>query len=598
MLKTRVVIVSLIAVLVLSMVTGCGGKGSERARDKSFTLYVGHVSASLPTTYMPWLSNADIATTIASLLYDTLFTYDDELDEFVGRIATRWAYVVPPEQVPASQDYLEVRVELDRKATWNDGKPVTSKDVYFTLDLAADFGRTNHAGALAWIGDLKHTYTRDTEGNYTLSRQGVFYKDSPGDYSFGEDEDNVLYLHVRKVLGAITPLFTTITILPEHQWNVISPRNQLNTTDPTPALRNLYNNPVGSGPYTLDVANSNSSIIVLNKRGDYHLKDATGADLYKPDGIKIVNYMDVNVAINALKNGDIDVINSTIDSAYIDNLSQEKDLMLDFAEGIFAQTLVLNVNPPANYRTAERDTLRIPAVRQAIALAIDQSNLVENVLRGKGTGFPAGLIAEFEPFYNSSVGVTEPNIEEANRLLDKAGFVLTENQKIRSKDGLRLSYKISGNAGNKNLVNYLKVQLEKVGIEVDFEDGGSNAVRDRYYTGNFDMTIQGVTFRMTNVDMMMRAHFVTVGSSSNYGRLEDPVLAKKIEDMRTTLNYERKIALLKDIQEHIAGLYYKIPLYTAEVISAYRSDIFEGWTSARGSTIFNTDTLQNLKFKK
>lgn len=601
-LKSKLVAMLVIVVLVAGLVSGCaggggGGRVSERFSDKSFSLYVGHVSASLPTSYMPWLSNVDIATTLTGLIYNTLFTYEDETDEYVGRLATKWEYVVPPEQVPDSQDYLEVRVELHRDANWSDGNPVTSKDVYFSLDLATDFGRTNHAGALAWTGDLRHIYTRDGTGQYVLTRQGVFYKDSPGEYSFGADEDNVVYLHVRKILGAIAPLFTTITILPEHKWNIISPRNQLNTTDPIPAVRGLYRNPMGSGPYVLDTAQADASIVVLNKREDYHLKDSNGENRYKPDTIKIINYMDINVAINALKNGDIDVISVSIDSAYIDNLLAEKDVQLGFASGIAAQSLVLNLNAPENFRTPERDALRIIEIRQAIALAIDQQSLVDSVLRGRGSPVPPGLMFEFEPFYNSKVKVTESNIVEANRLLDSTGYVLQSGQKVRSKDGVRLSYNISGTAAHRNLINYLRVQLEKIGIEVNFEDGGSNAVRDRYYTGNFDMTIQGVIFRMQNVDMMLPAHFVTLGSSSNYGRLQDADLAEKIEEMRTTLNSARKTELLMEIQEDIASQYYKIPLYAAEIVSAYRSDIYEGWTSYRGASIFNHYTLENLRFK-
>lgn len=596
-MRSRKLIILVVLLLLIAMMSGCSTNTSARYDDKSFTLYVGNISDSLPTTFMPWLSNQGISTTLSSSIYSTLFSYNDEEDIYEPNLAKSWKYVVEPEEVPENQDYLAIKIELDRAATWSDGSPVTSKDVYFTFDLASDFGRTNHAGALAWIGDLLHTYTRDSKGNYSLTRQGVFTKDNPGTYEFREDEDNVIYLHVKKVLGAITPLYTTVLILPEHKWNVISPKNQLNTTDPIPSIRALYNNPIGSGPYTLDSEKSNSSIIVLNKRLDYHRKDDNGESLYKPDVIKFVNYMDINVAINALKKGDIDVINSSIDGAYIENLSKEKNLALDYSEGEFIQTLVLNLNPPENYSTPEREILRIPEVREAISLAIDQQFLIDNVLKGKGSLVSSGLVNESMPFYNSEIGVAKTDIDKAKKLLDEAGCILGNGQKIRSKDGVKLSYKISGSQGTKNLVNYIKVQLEQVGIEVNFEEGGSNAVRDRYYTGNFDMTVQGVTFEMTNVDMMLTAHFVTVGSSSNYGRLEDMELASKIEKMRTTLSYSNKVELLKEIQLDLANLHYKIPLYCSDVISVYRTDIFEGWTTSKGSTIYNSDTLFNLKLK-
>ena len=593
--------VCLILGLVLFTVPLAGCKASEivseRYSDKSFTLYVGNISASLPTTYMPWLSNQGISTTISSALYSTLFSYDDIKGEYQPNLAKSWEYVVDPERVPESQDYLEVKVVLDENATWSDGEPVTSKDIYFTYDLAADFGRTNHAGALAWTGDLLHRYEKDKEGKWNLVRQGVFYKDYPGTYTFGKDEDNVVYLHVRKVLGAVTPLFTTVLMLPEHLWKVISPKNQLNSTNPIPAIKKLYDNPVGSGAFTLDTENSNASIIVLNKRSDFHLKDSEGNDYYKPDTIKFINYMDINVAINALKKGDIDVINSSIDTAYVDNLKKTKNVGLDYAEGLFMTTLVLNVNPPAEHSTPVRETLRNPKVREAIALSLDQEELIKMVLQGRGTPVSPGLVSSSASFYNPEVKIVPRNIDRAKELLEEEGYKVPEGGKYREKGGVVLSYNICASQGSKNLINYIKVQLDAVGIEVNFEEGGSNAVKDRYYTGDFDMTIQGVTFEMTNVDMMMVAHYVTLGSSSNYGRLNDPQLAAKIEDMRTTLSMDKKIEKLKELQADVAGHFYKLPLYCSDIISTYRTDLFEGWTTAKGSTVYNEDTLMNLKFK-
>lgn len=591
----------LICILIISLIcfnfSACGSKASssQRFNDKSNTLYVGNVSASLPSTYMPWLSNQGISTTISSLVFDTLFTFDDEVGDFEQRLGVTWEYVVDPELVPQEQDYLEVKIVLSDNAFWNDGEPVTSKDIYFTFDLAADFGRTNHAGALAWVGDLLHTYKKNSSDSYELVRQGVFYKDNPGSYTINDNK--TVYLHVKKVLGAITPLFTTVLILPEHKWNVISPKNQLNSANPIPSIKTLYVEPVGSGPYTIDTTNSNQSILLLNKRDNYHLKDNNGNDLYKLDAIKIQNYLDINVAINALKQGDIDVINGSIDNSYIDSLSKVENLALDQSKSTFIDTLVINLNVPKTYSTPQRELLKDPILREAISLAINQEELIQQSLKGSGKTASMGLIDEDQIFYNSNVKNNEFDLEKAKKLLDDNSYLIGANN-VRYKDGIKLNYAISGSPGNRNTINYICAQLSKIGIEVIYEEGGSNAVKDKYYTGNFDMTVQGVSFELTNVDMMMMAHFVTVGSSSNYGCLEDKVLSAKIEEMRTTLSKEKKYTLIKEIQEDIAALNYKIPLYVPNIISIYRTDIFEGWTSSSGSNIFNTLTLSNLKLKK
>ena len=586
----------LMIILMCFNLSACGSKASssQRFNDKSNTIYVGNVSASLPSTYMPWLSNQGISTTISSLVYDTLFTFNDVIGDFEQRLGLTWEYVVDPMSVPEEQDYLEVKVVLSDNAFWSDGEPVTAKDVYFTFDLAADFGRTNHAGALAWVGDLLHTYKKNANDVYELVRQGVFYKDNPGNYTINDDK--TIYLHVKKVLGAVTPLFTTVLILPEHKWNVISPKNQLNSTNPIPSIKTLYSEPIGSGPYTIDTNNSNQSIIILNRRANYHLKDHDGNDLYKVDNIKIQNYLDMNVAINALKKGDIDVINGSIDNSYIDSLSKVENVAIDQSKSTFIDTLVINLNVPKTYSTPERELLKDPILREAISLAINQEELIQQSLKGSGKPASMGLVDDNQIFYNPNVKNNEFDLEKAKKLLDDNGYLIGANN-VRHKDGVKLSYAISGSPGNRNTINYICAQLSKLGIEVIYEEGGSNAVKDKYYTGNFDMTIQGVSFDLTNIDMMMMAHFVTVGSSSNYGSLVDDKLAAKIEEMRTTLSKEKKYSLIKEIQEDIAALNYKIPLFKPNIISIYRTDIFEGWTSSDGSNIFNTATLSNLKLK-
>ena len=53
--------------------------------------------------------------------------------------------------------------------------------------------------------------------------------------------------------------------------------------------------------------------------------------------------------------------------------------------------------------------------------------------------------------------------------------------------------------------------------------------------------------------------------------------------------------LIKELQELTAQSCYKLPLYSAEVLSVARTDRFTGYVSMPGQTVFNTETLQNLK---
>ncbi len=137
--------------------------------------------------------------------------------------------------------------------------------------------------------------------------------------------------------------------------------------------------------------------------------------------------------------------------------------------------------------------------------------------------------------------------------------------------------------------------MQKIGIDIGYQAKGSSPERTFLYNSKFDMTLHGVIFSLSNADIMYRAHFVTLSQSSNYGRLNDPLLASKINEMRMSLNLNTKYDLLMELQTLIAQSYYKIPLYTANVISVARTDRYTGYIVVEGSTIFNTESLQNLE---
>ena len=66
--------------------------------------------------------------------------------------------------------------------------------------------------------------------------------------------------------------------------------------------------------------------------------------------------------------------------------------------------------------------------------------------------------------------------------------------------------------------------------------------------------------------------------------------------MRNTLNLNEKTQMLQDIQIDVANLYYKIPLYSANVTSVARTDRFIGYVAAPSQTVFSLETLQHLVF--
>jgi ABC-type transport system substrate-binding protein len=566
---------------------------------------------------MPWLSRDGIAPTIAGLTFNSLSPYDEVNGVFTPGLAREWYFVdlegnpitLPCggidydrlEEVYGGNDssYMIAKFYLYEDATWSDGTPVTVEDVFFTFDLATNHAMSDHAGALVWTNDLLHKYD---SGN--LIRQGLFtYDRGAAEQGYNipaEQRDHVIYFHINKVLGGVVPLVSTVLILPQHIFaDIISEESPLISRDPTPQQTFAFENPIGSGPFVLDLENTSGQLITLVRRDNYHIRDEDGGHLFTPERIVFVLYQDINVAIYALKRGHIDVLNSSISANFVNLLDAVDDVSVMRNEGLFVQTLVLNINPPTDHMTPLRTLLTDINFRRAIALAICQDELVRMVLNGAGVPQSQGLVSERQPFYNPASriieGGTPENLEEANLLLD-AIVPDRASDGIRLFDGKRIQFEIIANPGEQTLVSYLQVQLQRIGIEVLFRAAGANPENTFLFPGNFDMTFQGVSLTLANIDIMLEAHFVNLVRSSNYGRFVCPNFASTVTDMRMTINRNYKFELAKEIQLLIANEHYRIPLYSAEVLSAFRTDRFTNFQNVPGARAFSHTSLQNLIF--
>ena len=166
---------------------------------------------------------------------------------------------------------------------------------------------------------------------------------------------------------------------------------------------------------------------------------------------------------------------------------------------------------------------------------------------------------------------------------------------VAQPEGTRISFQILGSPGEQETIGFLQVLFQKIGIEVKFAAKGSSPETTYLYGGNFDMTIQGVTFSLSNIDIMYNSHFSNLNRSSNYGRLQVSAVNEQIDVMRRAINLSEKYRAVRDIQILTAEQYYKIPLYSADVLSVARTDRFDGWTADAGETAFNLTSLQNLR---
>lgn len=244
---------------------------------------------------------------------------------------------------------------------------------------------------------------------------------------------------------------------------------------------------MGTGPYMYK-GDFDGSTYTFVRNPDYW-GEAPEADTFK---IKVISDNDSKVL--ALRSGEIDIITGA------SRISADgyAELAADPAFGT-----AINDEPSLtnyigfNMSKAPFDDVN---VRMAIAYAVDNDTISENVFGG--TMLPAkSLFAKSKPYCSVETAEYEYSPERAAELLESAGWVDSDGDGVREKDGAALEITFSytsdyGSLGDAALS--IASQLEAVGFKVEVSDtdmmtyyntivgGDYDAAWWRTYGGSFD----------------------------------------------------------------------------------------------------------------
>lgn len=346
-----------------------------------------------------------VATAVpGSQIFSSLLIADDKW-EFHPYLATKWE---------KSGDGLSYTFYLNDKALFHDGKPVTAKDVAFSIQAAKEF----HPFGKSIYANLKRIETPD---DHTVVIE--LAKPSP-----------------TLLLAVSTPAL--LPILPEHIYGEHA----------GPLRSNPYNNkPIGSGPFKFEKYDP-GRYLTLERFDDFFL----GQPQLEKITIAIMN--DRNAAALAIQRGEINYAPfPPLRLADIKRLGENPAIQLTTKgyEGVGALTWI-------EYNFKKEGPLQNKKVRQAIAYAIDKEFTTQQLQLGQ-TSPAYGPIHPSSPFYKSDLNKYELDIDKANQLLDDAGFA-------KGADGMRfdltIDYVPSGPDLTKVVAEYLRPQLAKVGIRL------------------------------------------------------------------------------------------------------------------------------------
>jgi len=366
----------------------------------------------------------------ARIVYEPLASFDAE-----GELVPFLAATIPSTDAgTVAEDGTSVVWDLRQDVTWSDGEPFTADDVVFTFEFIT---------------------------NPEVAAATAQYYDAVAAVEALDDYRVQVTFKTPTAAWAAPFIGQTGLILPRH---VFAEANG-------PAARDAVANrqPVGTGPYR-----------VVGFEPGTVLFEANPTYWDGPPGFARVELVGGNAPYAAaravLKTGEADFAqNLQVDAAALDDLTQDGQGQVTTLVSSHVERIMLNfAHPFATTEDGERASRQVPhpyfsdrRVRQAVNLAIDREAIARQLYGDLGQ--PTGqLLVEPAQYLAPEVDYAY-DLERAKTLLDEAGWVDTNGNGIRDRNGVEMEvlFQSAINPVRQDTQDIVSTSLEALGMDVE-----------------------------------------------------------------------------------------------------------------------------------
>jgi peptide/nickel transport system substrate-binding protein len=468
---------------------------------KTATRYV-EAEVGTPSRVNPLFAYAsDTDRDLASLVFSGLVRLDADGTPLPD-LAQSW---------DVSSDGLTVVFHLRPNVTWQSGGAFTSADVLFTYGLL---------------------------GNTALQ---------------GDPEQAALWQSIK---CTAPDTLTVSCALPEpfapfltYATMGILPSSILSSATPQSILDDPFNKrPVGTGPYSVVEMNTNHALLRANPSfylGAPHI-----------DEIELKFYPNMSSAAADIVRGNADglLADLTIDPNDYQTLRHVDGLNSHTANSSAFTILYLNDGTPP---------MNDPAVRSAIARAIDVDSVIAGQLGGRGQR-AATPIVPGSWAYDSNAQAPQHDVGQARSILEADGWVLPANKTVRQKNNTELSITLitDQDALRGAIADAIAAQLADAGINATVARQPSNSlVRDFLIPRQYQAAIFGWDPGADPDPYPAWHSSQTINNGRNIAGYTSNDADKLVEDARRSFDIANRKSLYSQFQALFLLDVPSIPLY-------------------------------------
>ncbi|OEF09607.1 antibiotic ABC transporter substrate-binding protein [Vibrio genomosp. F10 str. 9ZB36] len=475
-------------------------------------------------------------------LYDTLmYSPSDEIDAYYPLIASKVRY---------SDDYTWLEVDINPKARFHDGHPITAHDVAFTFD------KFNKEG---------------------VPQYRVYYQDVK---SVTAVSDLVARIDMKTPnREKLFSLAQGMSVLPKHFWE------DKNFSEP------LSEPPIGSSAYKIKEFKLGQSVT-------YELVDNYwAADLPVNIGRNNFNqiqydyYRDDTVMLEAFKAGEFDLRQESSAKFWANSYTGT-----NFDKGFIKKEEIAHQSPQSTQGfvfNTQRDIFKDPKVRQALNYALDFEWMNQNMFYGQYTrtrsyfqntdyeakGLPSkeeiALLTPFKESISPSVftdeyqppvtdgsGRIRSEMRSAFKLLKEAGWELKDKVMTNVETGQPFEFELLiYSPTTERFAIPVQKNMKRMGIEMKIRTIDTTQYIKRWRDRDFDMVSASYSanpYPSPNLMIIWNSNYID--SSYNYAGVMDPVVDHLTSEISTNQqNPDKLLTLGRALDRVLQWNYYIIP---------------------------------------
>jgi len=551
----KIVSILLIAVMSLGLVA-CGGgndagtEGGSKVDTKTLKINL----ASEPDYLDPALNSSVDGGCLAVNSFVGLHTYDAE-GKLIPALASE--YTVSEDGTVYTFKMIESK--------WSNGDALTAKDFVYSW---------NRVVAPETAADYSYLFD-------------IIAKNDDGTLKVEATDDYTLVVTITNPCPYFLDLTAFPTFFPVHQASV----EAANTDGTNPGAWAQEAGFVCNGAYTLESWSHEESMVYV-KNDNYY--DAANVTM---DTLEFMLSADDTAIYAAYNNNDLDFID-TVPNDEIASVIENDDFYI--VDNLGTYYVGFNVNDPLfEGKTVEQAN----KMREAINLMVDRDYIADQIGQTgqipADTFVPVGMADgnggvfnttddEYSYYDAATTGATQA--AKAMELLGEAGYTFTDNGDgtYACSPAINMTYLTNEGTGHEAIAQVLQQDLKTIGIEMKIEVQEWNTFLDSRKNGNFTIAREGWVADYNDPINMLEIFIsesgnndMQLGKEKNSYAPDWEAYDKLLDEIRTTTDFENRVALMHQAEDMLMETYAVVPVY-------YYNDIYMQKDNVDGiySTVF------------